>query len=208
MLKQLRELEKQGRDVGNYGWVDEVVSRVEIAEAKARTAGVKRVRWAGNGPDGSMRAATAAQKARAFVTNYNTVDSVLLFSAVLVCLAGIMLEVRGLAVRQHRTNHRSSSTPQSTYDNRDYFAVQRDTITWAVVALIAFSVAYFLLMLITEICSHLNPRIVTGCLNCLSALAFWRPKSQPRPPDFELREHSGETPCEGQTCQYSLALIS
>lgn len=99
VLPRLRELEEEGRELKHYQWVDSIVASVEAVEAKSRGATTRRVKWGADAEADAAAPQTAAQKAQAFVTNYNTVESVLLFSACLVCLSGIMLEVSASARR-------------------------------------------------------------------------------------------------------------
>jgi hypothetical protein len=68
--------------------------------------------------------------------NYNTVESVLLFCAVLVNLAGVMFE-------------------SGRFDSGLYNS-QRDFLTWTVVVIIVVSVGYFIVVLFSEIYTMLS----------------------------------------------------
>jgi len=73
----------------------------------------------------------ANSAAVSFFWNYNTVESVLLFCAVLVNLAGVMFE--------------SGRFDTGLYD------AQKDFLTWVVVVIIVVSVVYFIVVLLSEV---------------------------------------------------------
>jgi hypothetical protein len=76
------------------------------------------------------------QVAVSFFWNYNTVESVLLFSAVLVNLAGVMFE--------------SGRFDSGLYEKQKQF------LTWAVVLVITVSVIYFGIVLVSEVYTMLT----------------------------------------------------
>jgi hypothetical protein len=66
-----------------------------------------------------------------FFWNYNSVEAVLLFCAVLVCLGGVMFE-------------------SGRFDS-DAFAAQRDAVAWVIILIIVGSIVYFCAVLFTEV---------------------------------------------------------
>jgi len=88
------------------------------------------------GEDGDAVDATTfnSQASKNFIFNYNTVESVLLFSAVLVNLSGIMFE---------------SGQLENGSSN--------DALAYLVIVLISFSVVYFCLVLGAELLFAFNP---------------------------------------------------
>jgi hypothetical protein len=98
----------------------------EISGRRPKQA--KRATWEG----ASLQAKTklAARRTAAFFLSYNTLESTLLFCAVLVCLSGIMFE--------------------SGRFESSYYSAQRDTLTWLTLLVIFASICYFLAVLIVE----------------------------------------------------------
>jgi len=103
--------------------------------------GRKTTRSVGMGTSSNQQKALfAAQQARSFFFNYNTVEAVLLFCAALVCLCGVMFE--------------------SGQFESDYYQEQRDTVTGLVLFVIFFSVVYFMVVFISEMRATLCPKKV------------------------------------------------
>jgi len=99
-----------------------------MARGRKRTA--QRTSWAN--PRGAARATAN------FFFNYNTVESVLLFCAVLVNLAGVMFESGQL--------------------DSEHYESQRDFLTVATLLIIFFSIAYFLLVFFSELWETCKPK--------------------------------------------------
>ena len=120
------EVLKAHRDAADAG--DPVHSRLRVKLAEVDKGNKKRGRrfsWGGSGMPRRFETGTV------FCFNYNTVESVLLFCAVLVNLAGVMFE--------------------SNRFETDYFQVQKDIITVVVLIIIFFSIIYFAVVLVTEV---------------------------------------------------------
>jgi hypothetical protein len=100
--------------------------------AQVRMAG----RRAGNASSMDRQRDQRAVATVNFFWNYNTVESVLLFSAVLVNLAGVMFE-------------------SGRFDTGLYNA-QKDFLTWVVVVIIVVSVMYFIVVLLSEVYTMLS----------------------------------------------------
>jgi hypothetical protein len=100
---------------------------------EATLAAIRRAGKRSGGASATMESQLARRTISAvtFFWNYNTVESVLLFCAVLVNLAGVMFESGQL-------------------DQRG-FEAQKAFITWVVVLIIVLSIAYFFVVLISEI---------------------------------------------------------
>lgn len=76
-----------------HAWAAVASQSVEMVEARRRSTIIRKKRWGADAEAQDGQAVSATDKAKAFVTNYNTMEAALLFSAVLVCLSGIMLQV-------------------------------------------------------------------------------------------------------------------
>lgn len=128
------------------GWEAQVVRRTEAVEKKvSRPHRGGRMLW---NVDDLQRPTTRAAQASEFVTNYNTVEGVLLFCAVLVCLSGIMFE--------------------SGRFEGDYFEVQRRLITWVVIIVMITSILYFTVMLALEVGTFLAPECIRSARSRLA----------------------------------------
>ena len=95
------------------------------AIAKRKRVAARRFSW--NGSSNGDRAAVVAD----YFWNYNTVEMVLLFCAVLVVLAGVMFESGQL--------------------DSEYYQGQRDTITYITLTVIFFSLLYFGVVFCSEV---------------------------------------------------------
>jgi hypothetical protein len=86
----------------------------------------------------TKRGTSAVANIKSFVFNYNTVEAVLLFCAVLVCLSGIMFESGQL--------------------EGDYQKVQREILTWVVMIVVVASLCYFGAVFFSEVFVTLRPK--------------------------------------------------
>ena len=115
---------KAAAESGNQVHQRLAVKLAEVERLSKKKA--RRFSWSGAGMSASRYEAGTV-----FCFNYNTVESVLLFCAVLVNLAGVMFE--------------------SNRFETDYFQLQKDIITIIVLLIIFASIAYFAVVLVTEV---------------------------------------------------------
>jgi hypothetical protein len=104
---------------------------IHTALASTIAASKRTGRRAGVATSMEKQRATARMAAVSFFWNYNTVESVLLFSAVLVNLAGVMFE--------------SGRFDSGLYEQQKQF------LTWVVILIIAVSIIYFFVVLFSEV---------------------------------------------------------
>ncbi|KAA0161835.1 hypothetical protein FNF31_03620 [Cafeteria roenbergensis] len=88
------------------------------------------------------RVFNATAELQKYIYNYNTIEAVLLFVAVLTCLSGIML---------------NSSRFESAY-----YASQRDTITGLIIAIIAITLLYVFSVVVFEVIKVVRPGCASG----------------------------------------------
>jgi hypothetical protein len=109
----------------------------KVHQALAATIAVTRRQGRRSGVSMSMdKAKDRRAVAVSFFWNYNTVESVLLFSAVLVNLAGVMFE-------------------SGRFDTGLY-KEQQDFLTYAVIVVITLSIGYFIVVLVSEVYTMLT----------------------------------------------------
>jgi hypothetical protein len=109
----------------------------KVHQALAATIAVTRRQGKRSGVSTSMdKAKDRRTVAVSFFWNYNTVESVLLFSAVLVNLAGVMFE--------------SGRFDSGLYNQQKQF------LTWAVIIVITLSIGYFVVVLVSEVYTMLT----------------------------------------------------
>jgi len=118
------------------GWHAMILNRVKHVETRT-VKDARRRRWSGLSGQRKASARERVVRAQDFLYNYNTVEAVLLFCAVLVCLSGIMFE-------------------SGRFDS-DFYAVQRDIITYCVFIVIIFSLLYFCAVFFSEIMTTFSP---------------------------------------------------
>lgn len=87
------------------------------------------------------------EKAGVLLSDYNTVEQVLLACAILVNLAGIMLE-------------------SGRFDT-DYYEQQRDTITILAILTIVFSIVYIVIVFLTEVTPTIAPKCSARVAHCV-----------------------------------------
>jgi len=118
--------------------VREVEECMERA-TRARKTRKQRIRMGSDAPPPGKERRTRAQRVQEAVTNYNTVELVLLGCAVLVALAGVMLDSDRFA------------------DN--LYTEQRDTITVLTIIVVVVSIFYYAGIVLTDMCGARCPTL-------------------------------------------------
>jgi len=110
-------------------------ARLQATLSEIEGQGRKRTRSTLLTPTGRVDARAVAGAVGAWLFNYNTVEVVLLFAAVIVCLMGIMF--------------------QATASSSFYFASSREGISAVVIAVITIAITYFATVVMVDIMTQL-----------------------------------------------------
>ena len=128
---------------------DDILAKWRDEKGSAKQEEIKRL-VAGANRKSTRRSSMAAERPKSmvqhttmevqkYIYNYNTIEAVLLFVAVLTCLTGIML---------------NSSRFESAY-----YASQRDTITGLIIAIITITLLYVFSVVVFEVIKVVRPEL-------------------------------------------------
>jgi len=157
VLKELDEKAEKGLDNPDFSHYtglqkriqDSVVASKEIERKKKRKKGfnAQKELWGGGVENGYKYAKKLEMKRRAkqYFFDYNTVEAILLASAILVCLSGIMFE-------------------SGRFENREDLIYQRDSITYTMITIVILTFIYYFLVFFVELFPHAS---LTRCISCL-----------------------------------------
>jgi hypothetical protein len=129
------DMEDVLKDHERKSFTSPVHARLRATIAGIETRGRRRVRKNLMNAEGKVDTKALLGVLRGWLFNYNTVEEILLFSAVIVALMGIMY---------------STNTSTNAAKNA-YYAGARDAVTAVVLAVIISTIVYFVIVVVTEV---------------------------------------------------------